>query len=238
MRCKNVSLCVMCLACLLWMPSVTKAGSLLPTWVETVEVDYSFDTLTGIQTIETSGGLDGLSGIEVAARSSHAPEGRFVYALVDYQQSAGQATMYVTSASHNLDFSDQNPVELGAGLYPASPQPPEIDSIVLGNTVGGSVNVNVSGAQFLSGFYSLSDAPAVTFTWSGAAGGVCFLLSTPDVSSTDGQTEIFLSAQIPEPSSILMMTVGFAGALVFTASRARQARNSSRVASAPNNACL
>jgi hypothetical protein len=206
---KNASVSVFLLACALSAPSVATAGSIIPTWIEYVEVDYSgFDPFTGQEIISvTSSSGPGFAGQSFTLYNDldpRLPVGRINAVLVDYQNS-GTGILNVNSARWLP--GTPGPVKFDVYSFPASAQPPQISSPPLGSFVG---EFAIPPGDHV--------VPPIPITLTSTGGGVCFLLVAQDDISRGG-SEFTLSvpitySSIPEPSSFLMLATAIAGVVL------------------------
>jgi hypothetical protein len=195
---------------------VARAGYVLPTWVETVEVQATLDPSTGRLVTSFDQYPGAVSGFDLYF-SEDRYSGEYVSyeTLIDYQDVTGPITIDVTSASLGGYLSGFT-VPLFVSSFPASPQPP-----VLGSAPQGGSEIDIPTGDYSSAPLSLTLTPD-------AQGSVCFLLSTgttdiygPSPSVISVET-VAAMAMAPEPSSIAMLPIGIGFVLACLARRKKK----------------
>ena len=206
----GIGLAIMALA------PAARAGYVLPTWVETVEVQATLDYATGqlVTSFSQDPGAD--SGFDLYY-SENRYSGEYVSyeTLIDYQDVTGPIRIDVTSASLG-DSPSGDIVPLFVSGFTASSQPPVLDSAPQGGS-----EIDIPTGDYTASPLSLTLTPD-------ANGSVCFLLSTGiiDIYGT-GPSEISIEtvpamAMVPEPSSVAMLPVGIGFVLACLARRKKK----------------
>jgi hypothetical protein len=196
---KSTGAAVIFLASLMWMAPSSMAGNVLPTWIESVEVNFTTDPVTGNQNVgilsssefpltEYAFGVNNLT-------NPTSGTGYVTDALVDYQGNPGPVVLNVVYAALNNNPSLPESVILDVYSFPASPAPPQLDSPPTGSPLT---------AFSIPSTASASSPYAITLPTSDTGGGTCFLLET-EIGGHDLTSQINFFGAIPEPSSFLML---------------------------------
>jgi len=190
------------LASLISAPPIAMAGGIQPTWILGMDVQTNRDPNNGQPVVVSMATVQGTGDSFSLFNTTNARAGAGfnVEALVDYQGNPGPVVLYVTSANWNGSLGDPDPLLLFVSSYPASPQPPQLDSPPTGST---GYTIEIPPGDYSSSYYP------ITLSGPDTGGGVAFLLSTADTSD-DGAGFISFVTTVPEPSSVLMLGTAIA----------------------------
>ncbi len=187
-------------------PLHATAGSV--TWVAGVTTNYIYDDQTGqLSTTTTVGPADISSLGAIDFFNPKIPGGYTFMALVDVQGPGSSLVIHITSATWNGDTSNSYAIPLFVNSYQSSSAPPSEFGYPIGLP-----------EQFL---VTPGTNPLLTLNGTHTDDGVCFLISTMS-DTVDGTASIsfdfdtlgdplaITASTVPEPSSLVMMTVALA----------------------------
>jgi hypothetical protein len=198
MRQSNACCLVAFLASLVLFTPVTKAGDVAPTWVETVTTNY-FLGMNGPSSVTS---VSPVSGSSTTIDDYHDPRGSSgvtTSALVDYQGTSADPTLYVTFAAWNMNPSFPTPVDLYVYSYSPSAQPPQLNAPPDGSLL---YSLSLPGGVYTNNLPITLDGP-------NSDGSQCFLLEV-QASVLSGPPLVTFSTAVPEPTSIVIIGGGLA----------------------------